>query len=398
MPLRATAIVLSLLLHGLVGHAMWLQFQPLRLEALDLGEGQDIILEPQGMDLSEVANVGDALQSIETQGAVPVDQSAQPPPSIAPLGQPQSIVDGSDAAAAPDVAALAPQEFSQDPARMASDEIGDVAAPERSTVEQDLDDLDQEQPPLNHPSQAQPEQVRDVIAAEESTVEQELVAARTPPRDRLEEQVPVAPVEAPPTDDIKDPEEAVGADASEPDPLRGPEPAIAAEQPAAPEEIREADVTEAAPPAPPEPVREAALDSARKPLSPPTPIEEEKPDVIAVVAQPEHLVIVTEQSSGKEHEGGDASIVRIYLGKVNEQVQRSKVNPRSRTTGVVLVRFTIGTDGSLLSKDVVGSSGAEVLDQAAIAALERAAPFPPIPAEVSATPMTFKQSFRFMVR
>jgi protein TonB len=64
----------------------------------------------------------------------------------------------------------------------------------------------------------------------------------------------------------------------------------------------------------------------------------------------------------------------------------------------VLLKFTIGTDGSLLSKQVASSSGSHVLDEAALAAIDRAAPFPAIPTDVSAQPMTFTQQFRFIVR
>jgi periplasmic protein TonB len=96
--------------------------------------------------------------------------------------------------------------------------------------------------------------------------------------------------------------------------------------------------------------------------------------------------------------GGDARAVGLYLGKVNERVQRSKVDPSSRETGIVVLKFTIGTDGSLLSKDVALSSGSLVLDVAALKTLIRAAPFPAIPAEVSLRPMVFTQVYKFVVR
>ena len=44
------------------------------------------------------------------------------------------------------------------------------------------------------------------------------------------------------------------------------------------------------------------------------------------------------------------------------------------------------------------SSGSKVLDDAAAAALDRAAPFAPIPPAVSIKPLAFTQPFRFITR
>lgn len=131
---------------------------------------------------------------------------------------------------------------------------------------------------------------------------------------------------------------------------------------------------------------------------PPKPIEEQKPEVQQAKEQPEQVAVVTELSSGEAKTGGDARLVGVYLGRINERVQRAKVNPRTSVAGVVVMRFTVATDGSLLSKEVATSSGSSALDQAAVAALDRAAPFPPIPPEVSVKPMAFTQPFKFVVR
>jgi protein TonB len=52
----------------------------------------------------------------------------------------------------------------------------------------------------------------------------------------------------------------------------------------------------------------------------------------------------------------------------------------------------------LLSKEIAKSSGSKILDEAATAALDRAAPFPPIPPEVSIRPLAFTQPFKFIIR
>ena len=363
MPLQTIAILLSLLLHGLVGHALWERFQHTP-QAFDPGAGQDIILEPQGLDLRDVTNAGDDLQTLDAQTAIPIEQRAPPPPpTVAALDAPQDVAEDIGQAAIPPVSALDPQD-----------------------------------PPPQDAARAAPETVRDVIAAEQSPVEQQLVDAREAMPDPIDDRVRIA---ANPSlfDGIETPDDAVSA-AAPPDPLRPPEPLAAAQQ-APPDEIAKAAPLERARPLPAahaDPLREPPPDRADEPPSPVLPTDEHEPDVVEVVAQPDQVVIVTEHSSGQEKKGGEATAVGLYLGKVNAQVQRSKVNPRSRRTGTVVVKFTVGTDGGLLGRDVMSSSGVEVLDRAAISALDRAAPFPPIPPDVSGGPMTFTQSFRFVVR
>ncbi len=72
---------------------------------------------------------------------------------------------------------------------------------------------------------------------------------------------------------------------------------------------------------------------------------------------------------------------------MRKTLERSKVNPRSTIAGTVLIRFTVGPKGELLSRGVQQSSGSKVLDDAAMAALDRAAPFPPMPQEIARGPI-----------
>jgi protein TonB len=131
---------------------------------------------------------------------------------------------------------------------------------------------------------------------------------------------------------------------------------------------------------------------------PPLKMPPPPPEAVHVQSQPAQVAIVTEQSSGEAKTGGDAKAFGLYLGQINDHVQRAKVNPRSAVSGTVVVRFTIGLDGQLLSKEVAASSGSKTLDEAATSALDRAAPFPPIPPEVSVQPLAFTQPFKFIIR
>jgi protein TonB len=62
------------------------------------------------------------------------------------------------------------------------------------------------------------------------------------------------------------------------------------------------------------------------------------------------------------------------------------------------VRFRVGPAGQLLSSEVQQSSGSKALDEAAIAAVERAAPFPPMPQEIANEPIEMMVPYRFTIR
>jgi protein TonB len=87
-----------------------------------------------------------------------------------------------------------------------------------------------------------------------------------------------------------------------------------------------------------------------------------------------------------------------YLGKLRKTLERHKVNPRSRLAGTVLIRFTVGPTGQVLSREVRQSSGSKLLDDAAMAALDRASPFPPMPQELAHGPLEVQVPFKFITR
>ena len=126
-------------------------------------------------------------------------------------------------------------------------------------------------------------------------------------------------------------------------------------------------------------------------------LEALKPGLLMVLAQPQQVTIVAEPGSN-EVNASDHGPIGKYVGSINERVQRSKVNPRTQSTGTVVLKYTVGTDGSLLSMIVISTSGSIMLDGAAISTIHNAAPFPPIPLGVSAKPMTFFQPFKFVLR
>jgi len=66
--------------------------------------------------------------------------------------------------------------------------------------------------------------------------------------------------------------------------------------------------------------------------------------------------------------------------------------------GDAVVSFVIDSNGALLFARVVKSSGHEALDTAALALLETASPFPPIPAALGVTQYSATVPIRYALR
>lgn len=127
------------------------------------------------------------------------------------------------------------------------------------------------------------------------------------------------------------------------------------------------------------------------------PIEEEKPvEVTAIEVAP--TVAAEQQNVGSKLSGGEITARRAYMGEIAKKLQRNKVNPRSTQSGTVLLRFTVDPKGEILSRTVIQSSGSKLLDEAALASLERAAPFPPVPGGEAGGPLELQVPFRFITR
>ncbi|MFT3732363.1 MAG: TonB family protein [Hyphomicrobium sp.] len=121
-----------------------------------------------------------------------------------------------------------------------------------------------------------------------------------------------------------------------------------------------------------------------------------KPRLLQVLAQPQQIELATD-GDRLVMQASDLALIGKYMDGINERVQRSKINPRTQSQGTTVLKYTVGTDGSLQSIIVQSTSGSNVLDGAAIKAIHSAAPFAPIPPDVSAKPMTFVQPFRFVL-
>ncbi len=137
-------------------------------------------------------------------------------------------------------------------------------------------------------------------------------------------------------------------------------------------------------------------DQIVKSEEPPPVAEPPKPQQAPAEAPPQLTAKAALQSSGAARPGGSTTARSAYLGRLREVLEKAKVNPRSRRAGTVVVRFRVAAGGQLVSREITTSSGSKVLDEAAVAVLDRAAPFPPMPAGVaSGEPMVVTVPFEF---
>lgn len=163
----------------------------------------------------------------------------------------------------------------------------------------------------------------------------------------------------------------------------GPEQETAWKDPEKVEEIKPEDMKE---PVEQEVVKEKPPEEAPQPLPP------------QVAALEQEAVVAEHESSGAEKKGGDTTLQRAYLGKLRSHLEQNKVNPRTQIVGTALVQFTVNADGSVTSRKILKSSGTPSLDQAALASIDKASPFPPIPKDVGKRTMQVSVPFKFTVR
>lgn len=137
---------------------------------------------------------------------------------------------------------------------------------------------------------------------------------------------------------------------------------------------------------------------ALRPEVPEKDVPEPRPQQIATLDLPEEIAVREERSAGPKQTGGDATTASAYLGKLRTHLGRNSVNPRSRLTGKVVVRFTVDPAGQVISREVTQSSGHRVLDDAAVASLDRASPLPAFTDGMRRDPLVVFVPFKFVTR
>lgn len=163
-----------------------------------------------------------------------------------------------------------------------------------------------------------------------------------------------------------------------------PEPAAAAALPPdpAPPPIVDPEAPAEPPPPPPKPTETTVEE--------PPPVATAPPSAPALAPKP----AVT--AAGARADAAPATIAR-WQTRLLALLHRHKRYPAAAggRTGVTRVAFTIDREGRLLRRAIATSSGSEALDAEALALIDRAAPFPPPPAELSDAALSFVVPIRF---
>jgi protein TonB len=153
--------------------------------------------------------------------------------------------------------------------------------------------------------------------------------------------------------------------------------------------------TEPPPPkARPETEREAAPEkNAKRPPAPPSETAMQKAAGAGRTSQAGRVgpALVKTLSSGQQ-----ARLISVWGAKLRSRIERKKRYPRdARGSGVVRLHIQVARSGQLLSSRVVKSSGVAAFDAAALAAIARAAPFPPAPEQLTDGSYSFALNMRF---
>jgi TonB family protein len=86
-----------------------------------------------------------------------------------------------------------------------------------------------------------------------------------------------------------------------------------------------------------------------------------------------------------------------YMRDLEQRIKRNWTPPKGDSSKRVVITFTIGRDGRLLSHRVTKSSGVPLADRAAMSAIELTAPFRPLPPEFKGQSVPIEFTFDYNV-
>ena len=128
----------------------------------------------------------------------------------------------------------------------------------------------------------------------------------------------------------------------------------------------------------------------------PEQIEQPHPPQVATLEQ--ESAVEEKRSSGQALSGGEITAQSAYLNIVRSQLEKAKINPRSNIIGTTVVHFVVDASGRVISREITVSSGHKVLDEAAVASIDKASPFPSMPKALSRDRIDVSVPFKFSVR
>jgi protein TonB len=172
-----------------------------------------------------------------------------------------------------------------------------------------------------------------------------------------------------------------------------PEPEARAEAPAFDVAFMPAERAPAAPPAvdqpDPAPTKMDQPEDPPKALPPPRKVTHDEkvekrqapPKSVAAPAS-KPMRVASAPNPGAESQGARLGL-ESWLTQFAAQIRRAASYPTGATgSGTAQVSVTVARNGRLVSRRLTGSAGSPALDQAALAAIDRAQPFPPFPASM----------------
>ena len=94
-------------------------------------------------------------------------------------------------------------------------------------------------------------------------------------------------------------------------------------------------------------------------------------------------------------EAASSSAKNAYLASVLRKFSQYLPNRREKNEGgTVVLRFVIARDGRLVDATILKSSGVMALDRGLLDALRAAAPYAPLPMEITENQVVFVQSIQ----
>ena len=122
---------------------------------------------------------------------------------------------------------------------------------------------------------------------------------------------------------------------------------------------------------------------------------------VKLTAIPRKLVQIS--STDPNASGIDLNGLRgLFTGKVRQRIADAKHYPRTARRrgmeGKPVIAFTLNKQGRLVKVNLAQSSGYQMLDQAALEAVQQAVPYPEIPAELKIDTYKFKLPISFVLK
>lgn len=132
-------------------------------------------------------------------------------------------------------------------------------------------------------------------------------------------------------------------------------------------------------------------------------IEEKKPEKKVVDVKPSTLSPASEaqeerHAASRTFEARRSQVLSRYHNTIYQALMRNALRPKTMARGRVVLELTLSPSGDLLAHRILESSGSETLDQSAMTSLEHAAPFPPVPPELSNEAHTLRVPFEYAAK